>query len=177
MKAENKHSKIISAATKVFAKKGFFTARIVLREQHQSAARADALDVVFHGRVAHERIPVYIAAADLCLAPYDSSAFSHGEFGYATMKVPEYLSAGRAVATVPSGRLADLVRDGETGFLVANRVEDWMRLLKDMRSREELRALGDAAARVELMSWNDTAEAYLALCERQLALGVGGRPA
>jgi hypothetical protein len=37
--------------------------------------------------------------------------------------------------------------------------------------------LGDAAARVELMSWNDTAEAYLALCERQLALGVGGRPA
>ena len=28
MKPENKHSKIISAATKVFAKKGFFTARI-----------------------------------------------------------------------------------------------------------------------------------------------------
>ncbi len=28
MKAENKHSKIISAAVKVFAKKGFFTARI-----------------------------------------------------------------------------------------------------------------------------------------------------
>ncbi len=28
MRAENKHSKIISAATKVFAKKGFFTARI-----------------------------------------------------------------------------------------------------------------------------------------------------
>jgi len=28
MKAENKHAKIISAATKVFAKKGFFTARI-----------------------------------------------------------------------------------------------------------------------------------------------------
>lgn len=28
MKAENKHIKIISAATKVFAKKGFFTARI-----------------------------------------------------------------------------------------------------------------------------------------------------
>jgi len=28
MKAENKHTKIISSATKVFAKKGFFTARI-----------------------------------------------------------------------------------------------------------------------------------------------------
>ena len=41
-----------------------------------------------------------------------------GELGYSTMKVPEYLSAGRPVVTVPSGRLPDLVRDGETGFLV-----------------------------------------------------------
>jgi glycosyltransferase involved in cell wall biosynthesis len=85
------------------------------------------------------------------------------------MKVPEYLSAGRAVATVPSGRLPDLVRPGETGFLVANEIEDWMRLLKECPSRESLRVMGEAAAKVELASWNDTAEAYLALCQRQLA--------
>jgi hypothetical protein len=29
--------------------------------------------------------------------------------------------------------------------------------------------MGEAAAKVELMSWDDTAEAYLELCERQLA--------
>ena len=107
----------------------------VLRKKHESAARASALNVLFHGRVAHERVPLYIAAADLCLAPYDPTAFSNGEFGYSTMKVPEYLSAGRAVVTVPSGRLPDLVRHGQTGFLVANRVEGWMRLLKDCLSR------------------------------------------
>jgi glycosyltransferase involved in cell wall biosynthesis len=141
----------------------------VLRKKHESAARASALNVLFHGRVAHERVPLYIAAADLCLAPYDPTAFSNGEFGYSTMKVPEYLSAGRAVVTVPSGRLPDLVRHGQTGFLVANRVEEWMRLLKDCPSRARLRAMGEAAAKVELMSWDDTAQAYLALCERQLA--------
>lgn len=141
----------------------------VLRKKHESVARASALNVLFHGRVAHERVPLYIAAADLCLAPYDPTAFSNGEFGYSTMKVPEYLSAGRAVVTVPSGRLPDLVRHGQTGFLVANRVEDWMRLLKDCPSRVRLRAMGEAAAKVELMSWDDTAQAYLALCERQLA--------
>jgi glycosyltransferase involved in cell wall biosynthesis len=141
----------------------------VLRETYQRAARTNALKVVFHGRVAHERVPLYIAAADLCLAPYDPTVFSLGELGYSSMKVPEYLSAGRAVATVPSGRLPDLVRPGETGFLVANEIEDWMRLLKECPSRESLRVMGEAAAKVELASWNDTAEAYLALCQRQLA--------
>jgi glycosyltransferase involved in cell wall biosynthesis len=141
----------------------------VLRETYQRAARTNALKVVFHGRVAHERVPLYIAAADLCLAPYDPTVFSLGELGYSSMKVPEYLSAGRAVATVPSGRLPDLVRPGETGFLVANEIEDWMRLLKECPSRESLRVMGEAAAKVELASWNDTAEAYRALCQRQLA--------
>jgi glycosyltransferase involved in cell wall biosynthesis len=141
----------------------------VLRAKHESAARANSLNVVFHGRVAHERVPLYIAAADLCLAPYDPTAFSQGELGYSSMKVPEYLSAGRPVVTVRSGRLPDLVRDHKTGFLVANKLEDWMRFLKERPDRDTLRAMGEAALEVELMSWNDTAEAYLTLFERQLA--------
>jgi glycosyltransferase involved in cell wall biosynthesis len=146
----------------------------VLRERHESAARASALNVIFHGRVAHEQVPLYIAAADLCLAPYDPTAFSNGELGYSTMKVPEYLSAGRAVVTVPSGRLPDLVRHGETGFLVAHRVEDWMRLLQECPRRERLREMGEAAAKLDLMSWDEMAEAYLALCEQQLAGNARG---
>ena len=149
----------------------------VLRARHEATARAAGVAAVFHGRVAHERVPLYIAAADLCLAPYDPTAFSFGEFGYSSMKVPEYLSAGRPVATVPSGRLPDLVRDGETGFLVANQCEAWMRLLRELPSRERLQSMGEAAARVQLMSWNETAEAYLERCERQLAEGFRSRAA
>jgi len=148
-----------------------------LRAKHEKAARLDGVNVVFHGRVAHERVPIYIAAADLCLAPYDPSAFSLGELGYSSLKVPEYLSAGRAVVTVPSGRLPDLVRDGETGFLVANKREAWVRFLQGCPSRERLRAMGEAAARLPLMSWDDTAAAYLELCEQQLALGTWSRAA
>jgi glycosyltransferase involved in cell wall biosynthesis len=149
----------------------------MLRAKHEAAARATGIDVVFHGRVAHELVPVYVAAADLCLAPYDPCAFSTGELGYSSMKVPEYLSAGRPVVTVPSGRLRDLIRHGETGFLMANKVEDWMRFLKSCPGRETLRAMGEAAAKVELMSWEDTAEAYLDLCERQLAAAAQARAA
>jgi glycosyltransferase involved in cell wall biosynthesis len=149
----------------------------LLRARHERAAQASGVKAVFHGRVAHERVPAYIAAADLCLAPYEPTAFSSGELGYSSLKVPEYLSAGRPVVTVPSGRLPDLVRHGETGFLLANTCEQWLRLLQERPSRERLRAMGEAAAKVELMSWDDTAEAYLELCERQLAAGDRSRAA
>ena len=139
------------------------------RALHERAARAANVQATFHGRVAHERVPDYIAAADLCLAPYDPSAFRNGELGYSTMKVPEYLSAGRPVATVASGRLTQLIADGETGFLVANTVEDWRHLLRRLPGRARLQAMGEAAARIELMSWDETASGYLELCERQLA--------
>ncbi len=140
-----------------------------LRASHERAARAAGARVIFRGRVAHEQVPLYIAAADLCLAPYDLAAFQSGELGYSTMKVPEYLSAGRPVVTVPSGWLTELIRDGQTGFLVANTVDEWTRFLRRCPSRATLRAMGEAAAKVELMSWDDTASAYLALFERQLA--------
>jgi glycosyltransferase involved in cell wall biosynthesis len=143
-----------------------------LRAGHERAVRATGARVIFHGLVSHERVPAYIAAADLCIAPYDPSAFKSGELGYSTMKVPEYLSAGRPVVTVPSGRLTDLIRDGETGFLVGNTVDEWTRFLRQCPSRDTLRVIGETAARVDLMSWDDTARAYLALAERQLA----GRP-
>jgi glycosyltransferase involved in cell wall biosynthesis len=149
----------------------------IMRAQHEAAARAAGANVVFHGRVAHERVPIYLAAADLCVAPYDPTAFASGELGYSSMKVPEYLSAGRPVVTVPSGRLPDLVRPGETGFLMPNRVEAWMQFLKERPSRERLRALGEAAAKIELTSWDDTALAYLTLCERQLAADARSRAA
>jgi len=139
-----------------------------LRGSQEQAARAAGARVIFHGRVAHEQVPVYIGAADLCLAPYDPTAFGGGELGYSTMKVPEYLSAGRPVVTVSSGRLADLIRHGETGFLIPNTVDDWMQFLRQCPSRATLRALGMAATKIDLMSWDETASAYLALCERQL---------
>jgi glycosyltransferase involved in cell wall biosynthesis len=124
--------------------------------------------VVFHGRVTHESVPRYIAAGDLCVAPYDASAFSSGELGYSTMKIPEYLSVGRAVASVPSGRTRMLVRDGETGFLFYNDVPHWQRFLANLPDRERLRRMGAEAGRVPLPSWDDTARRYLSLCEEQL---------
>jgi glycosyltransferase involved in cell wall biosynthesis len=140
------------------------------REQAGGAA-----NVVFHGRVAHARVPELIAAADLCVAPYDPKVFMAGNLGYSTMKIPEYLSCGRPVASVPSGRIPQLVQHGVSGFLFPNQTSEWRRFLAERPARERLRRMGEAAAQVPLNSWDNTAQGYLALCERQLAVMAEAR--
>lgn len=136
--------------------------------EYRALAAGSRTPVVFHGRVPHDTVPDYIAAADLCLAPYDAAAFASGELGYSTMKIPEYLSVGRAVASVPAGRTRMLLREGETGFMFDNTADRWREFLQSMPARERLRAMGEAAASTALPSWDDTARAYLSLCEQQL---------
>ena len=140
----------------------------VLRAEYEAQAAATGARVVFHGKVEHELVPWFIAAADLCLAPYDAAAFTSGELGYSTMKIPEYLGVGRAVVSVPSGRIRTLVKEGETGFLFANDSEHWRRFMAALPSRDRLREMGVAATATRLTSWEDTARGYLALCEREL---------
>lgn len=140
----------------------------VRRQEYQDMAAAGEAVVVFHGRVEHAEVPAHIAAADLCLAPYDASAFSSGELGYSTMKIPEYLSVGRPVVSIPGGRIRSLIKEGETGFLFSNDLASWTVFLDRLPSREHLRRMGATAATTKLTSWEDTAQAYLELCERRL---------
>lgn len=140
----------------------------VRREEYIELAAANRVPLVWHGRVPHSEVPAYIAAADLCLAPYDVATFASGELGYSTMKIPEYLSVGRPVVSIPSGRIKSLIRENETGFLFANDAAEWARFLSALPSRDRLREMASAAAATELVSWEDTARNYLAVCEEHL---------
>jgi glycosyltransferase involved in cell wall biosynthesis len=139
------------------------------RSEYQQLARDLGAPVRFRGKVPHAAVPDHIAAADLCLAPYDAAAFASGELGYSTMKIPEYLSCGRAVVTVPSGRTRSMIEHGVSGFLLANQTQRWQEFLMDLPTRERVREMGVAAARVALSSWDDTARAYHDLLVQLLA--------
>ncbi|HMR30228.1 MAG TPA: glycosyltransferase [Geminicoccaceae bacterium] len=145
------------------------------RAEYEAIAAAGGGRIVFHGRLAHALVPVWIAAADLCLAPYSAKAFASGALGYSTMKIPEYLGVGRAVASVPSGRVRQIVTDGETGFLFDNTIARWQSFLDGRPDRARLAAMGEKAAAGPLPSWDDTARGYLAACERVLAGRGRGR--
>ncbi len=139
------------------------------RAESEAFAREQGLPVRFHGRRPHEEVPEWIAAADLCLAPYDVSVFANHELGYSTLKVREYLACGRPVATVASGVLRELVRHGESGFLLDHDEAAWRALLDAMPDRATLARMGEAAARTPLPGWEDTARGYLHHCLPLLA--------
>src|SRR5690606_19027330 len=121
--------------------------------------------VVFHGRVPHEEVPTFIAAADLCLAPYDPDTFPNGVVTYSTLKLREYMSAGRPVASVASGTITGLVRDGVAGFLVPHEAASWAALLQRLPPRVRLREMGRNAAGQPLESWDDIARAFYEVIE------------
>jgi glycosyltransferase involved in cell wall biosynthesis len=134
-----------------------------LRAELERRATREGAPIRFHGRVPYESVPQYIAAADLCLAPYEPDAFPGGKIAYSSLKIPEYMSVGRAVVSVPSGRILELVEDGVTGFLFANREDEWLHFLKHLPDRDRLAAMGAAALESGVASWDDVARAYLDL--------------
>ena len=135
----------------------------------EKAARG-RLSARFYGHVDHSLIPRYIAAADLCIAPYRTSACYNGILPFSTLKIPEYMACGRAVASVPSGPIERLIEDGVSGFLFPNEVSAWKSFLKRLPSREQLGQMGAAAAKaVDSVSWEKTAMRYLQVCERLTA--------
>jgi glycosyltransferase involved in cell wall biosynthesis len=137
------------------------------RGVYQTKARQAGVPVRFHGQVPHGRVPEFIAAADLCLAPYRVDAFPNESVTFSTLKIPEYMACGRPVVSVRSGHIKKLIEDQVSGFLFPNETSAWVTFLKTLPARERLVQMGYAAARaVETLSWEKTAERYLEVCQR-----------
>jgi glycosyltransferase involved in cell wall biosynthesis len=125
------------------------------------------LSARFYGHIPHPLVPQYIAAADLCLAPYRTSACHNGIVPFSTLKIPEYMACARPVVSVPSGPIQRLVEDCVSGFLFPNDVSSWQTFLKILPCRKQLASMGGAAAQaVKALSWEKTASGYLQVCER-----------
>jgi glycosyltransferase involved in cell wall biosynthesis len=114
----------------------------------------------FVGRVAHDRIPAYLDACDILVAPTpppkDGSAF----FGSPT-KLFEYMAMSRPVIASRLGQMADVIVDGENGVLVeAGDIAGLARAIELLAADSRLRLrLGDAARRTieERYTWKHNA--------------------
>jgi glycosyltransferase involved in cell wall biosynthesis len=140
------------------------------RMQYEAKARQAHMPVRFYGHVPHDRIPEFIAAADVCLAPYQPRAFHHGLVPFSTLKIPEYMACGRPVISIPSGHIQTLIEDQITGFLFPNDVAAWRTFLEALPTRQRLEDMGRAAAQaVASLSWERTAARYLEVSQRLIA--------
>jgi glycosyltransferase involved in cell wall biosynthesis len=134
------------------------------RGRYEQLAQGLRVPVVFHGQADHRQVPEFIAAADVCLAPYQVRGFRNNQVAFSTLKIPEYMACGRPVISVPSGNILRLVEHGETGLLFPNEEPDWVKCLENFPSREVLARMGRAAApAVAGLSWRATAQRYMEL--------------
>jgi glycosyltransferase involved in cell wall biosynthesis len=127
-------------------------------------ARIDALGLgpVFRsaGRVPYEEVPAYVAACDVCVAPYDPAGHpglaAHGMF-FDPLKVFEYLAAGRPAITLDSPNLRRLFEHERHLLLVPpghaeSLAEAIARLAGDRALRDRLGRAGRALME-ERYSW------------------------
>lgn len=70
---------------------------------------------VFTGAVRYEQVPELLAAADICVAPFDPSFHPHSADGFVLdpLKVFEYLAMAKPTVTIRADNIERLFRDGE----------------------------------------------------------------
>lgn len=135
-----------------------FTLLIVGGDQRAEGLRADleeqanaagiARNLRFEGAVAHDELPEYYSAADICVVPsyYES-------FGLVAV---EAMACGTPVVASRVGGLVSTVEDGVTGYLIPWRCpEPFAEKIEVLLGNPELRAnFGRAARRsVERFAW------------------------
>ncbi len=109
--------------------------------------------VTFLGLVKYEQMPLFYSAADVCVMPsyYES-------FGLVAL---ESLACGTPVVTTDVGDMKSIIRQGETGYVVAENspgqlADKITRLL--LRPRPDIEAITANRASVSRFSWSNIAE-------------------
>ena len=89
-----------------------------------------------------------LVRGDIGLAPTPCDPWTLGKCGF---KIVQYMAAGLPVIASPIGANAEIVRDGETGFLPASPVE-WPALIANLAGNASLRARMGGAGRQRVES-------------------------
>jgi len=93
-----------------------------LREglERQAEAQGVAEHFVFAGSVDYDEVPRWIAAMDVCVAPFRPSGHqaSNGEFVLDPLKVFEYLAMGKPTITADTANIRSLIEDRTHARLV-----------------------------------------------------------
>jgi len=138
----------------------------------EKVAEAGISNVTMTGFVENSRLPLYQAAADVLLMPYDRSISASSGQDIAEvinpMKMFEYMAAGRAILSADLPVIREVLNERNAAFCEPGDADAWERVLHNLLANSPLRlALGAQARKdVERYTW-------LARAERALGGFVG----
>lgn len=118
-------------------------------------------NIILAGKVPFEKVPVYINAGDICLAPYFEEGLN--ETGISPLKIFEYMACARPIITNPVGGLDALFREHEIGVMIHSmNPQDWMKPIKDLLGDpDKMNTLGNNGLRAVQTHFN-----WEAICEK-----------
>jgi len=125
------------------------------REKLQYGGHASR--VILPGLVPHEEVPRYLSCMDIVLAPYPKLDFWYPS----SMKLFEYMSAGKAVVATGVGQMSEIIQDGVNGYIFDPDVAgDLFQKLITLGDSSEARQRVSARARRDIEEkWNWQAHA------------------
>lgn len=116
------------------------------------------------GAVPHTEIPKYIAACDVCAAPYESD----DSFYFSPLKVYEYLAMGKPVIASDQGQIRDIIQHEQTGLLYkAGSISEFTAAVERLRRSPKLRQRLELNAKhsVKNNTWEKNARRICAAVE------------
>ena len=139
--------------------------------RRQAAAGGLADHFIFPGRVPHDQVPAFLSIMDLVICPYKDDYL----FYNSSMKLLEYMAAGKTGLFPALGQIKELVADGYNGML--HEPGDYQTMadkLLELIDNEPLRQqLGANARRTIERNW--TWDHQAARITRVLELAAAGR--
>ncbi len=124
--------------------------------------------VILPGTVPHSVVPDYLACMDIVIAPYPKLPFWYPS----SMKVFEYMSAGKAVVASRVGQIAEVISEGENGVLFdPDDQDELLAKISLLIENEALRQkVGDAARQDVLQhyTWEQHAKTVTEIFENVL---------
>jgi len=76
-------------------------------------------NVIFTGRIGHIKVPLYLAAADILVAPYKlEEEFKNIGFYNSSVKLFEYMAMGKPIIASNIGQIGEIIEDEKTGLLI-----------------------------------------------------------
>ena len=150
----------------------------IKRQELENISKKYNSPVIFQGKIAQDKVPLYIGAANLCVASYDKTRFPNNEFTSASLKVVEYLACGRPVLTIPCERMNHLLDGGKYGFLVENDLDSYKAFFQNSHNiaeveKKETNLINDLnnstlSSKQIVMTWHDIADMYNKLIKETL---------